>query len=489
MKPANVFDRDAEWYELTRFVGDTQPHATLGIVSGRRRQGKTFLLDALVRATNGFMFTATESTEADSLNQLGQALAVYQQEPTPYRFADWSEAITRLFSIARGHPIPVVIDEFPYLVKASPQLPSLIQRAFDPAAQRNNTPIRLLLCGSALSFMGKLLSGNAPLRGRSSLEMIIPTLDYQLASQFWGITDWHTAVLVNAIVGGTPAYRREFVADDSPADAADFNDWVTRSVLNPNRPLFREARYLLSEEPDMRDTGLYHAVLSAITAGNSSRGGIANYLQRKATDLAHPLSVLQDAGLITHEEDAFRRNRSSYRIAEPLLTFYHAIMRPEWGNLERAGRATEVWQRSQHAFDSLVVGPHFEELCRQWARHADPSYFQDRVPSQVLSGTVSDPGTQATHQLDVTVFGNNTSGQRQLLAIGESKWQEPIGLGHLTRLQHIRDLLVRRGEPGAQSAGLFLFGSSKFSDELSRRAIDDPSIHLIGLDDLYRPSA
>lgn len=74
-KPGDMFDRGFEWGELTRFASSGASRATLGIVSGRRRQGKTFLLDALAVQTNGFMFTATETTEADSLHQFGDALA------------------------------------------------------------------------------------------------------------------------------------------------------------------------------------------------------------------------------------------------------------------------------------------------------------------------------------------------------------------------------------------------------------------------------
>jgi uncharacterized protein len=128
-KPSNMFDRDYEWTELTSFAGSSAPRATLGIVSGRRRQGKTFLLDALTVQANGFMFTAAETTEADSLHQFGEALASYVDEPVPFRFAGWDEAITRLMRVATSGPKPVVIDEFPFLAKATPALPSLIQRA------------------------------------------------------------------------------------------------------------------------------------------------------------------------------------------------------------------------------------------------------------------------------------------------------------------------------------------------------------------------
>jgi AAA+ ATPase superfamily predicted ATPase len=485
-KPQDMFDRDYEWGELTRFASNGAQRATLGIVSGRRRQGKTFLVDALTVQANGFMFTAAETTEADSLHQFGEALASYLDEPTPFRFAGWDEAITRLMRLATNGPKPVVIDEFPFLAKATPALPSLIQRALEPSAQRRNTPVRLLLCGSALSFMGKLLAGSAPLQGRAGLELLVPTLDFRLAREFWGIEDLRTAVLTNAIVGGTPAYRREFAQDDAPADADDFDPWVCRTVLNPGRPLFREARYILAEEPDIHDTALYHAVLAAIAEGNTTRGGIASYLERKSTDLAHPLGVLHDAGLITHETEAFKKNRSAYRIAEPLLTFYHAIMRPAWGDLERPGRAAQVWRRSQHAFHSNVVGPHFEELCRQWARwHAGPETYGGGYPIRVASGTVSDPQAQKMTQVDVAAFGRDDDNRDVLLAIAEAKWQEVITISHLRRLEHIRELLVTKGEPGARGARLFMFGGAGFSDALRERAANDSSVQLIGLDRLY----
>jgi AAA+ ATPase superfamily predicted ATPase len=485
-KPAEMFDRDFEWAELARYTQYSEPRATLGVVSGRRRQGKTFLLDAVVRAAGGFMFTATETTEADALRQFGEALARYCGEPVPLRFAHWDEAVTRLMRIAvGGRPTVAVIDEFPLLAKASPALPSIIQRALEPAAQRTNTPVRLLLCGSALSFMGGLLSGNAPLRGRSGLELVVPTLDFRLAAEFWGITDLRTAALANAIVGGTPAYRREFTQDDTPAGPDDFDAWVTRAVLNPARPLFREARYLLAEETEIHDTALYHSVLAAIANGNASRGGIADYLGRKSTDLAHPLGVLEDVGLIVHEADAFRRNRSAYRIAEPLVSFYHAVMRPAWGDLERPSRAPAVWRRAQPTFLSKVVGPHFEKICREWARWSAAPETYGGIVSRVAAGTVNDPAAKTSHEVDAAVFGPDDNGREMLLGVGEAKWNDTMGVSHLRRLEHIRDILAARQAASADKTRLLCFSGAGFTDELRWLAAQDPTVQLIGLERLY----
>src|SRR5215471_8692475 len=279
LKPEHVFDREREWEGLARFATSPSSDVRLGIVSGRRRQGKTYLLDAITTAVGGFFHAATEATEVEALASFGQALAAHTGGGR-YAFDDWDEALERLFTaVPEGL---IILDEFPYLSRASPSLPSLIQRALGPRGHARQGRARLLLCGSAMSVMGRLLAGSAPLRGRASLELIVRPLDYRNAARFWGIADPRLAVLVHAVVGGTPAYRREFVGGDAPSSIDDFDEWVLRAVLNPQLPLFREARYLLADEADIRDPAMYHGVLGAIAAGNATRGGIASHIGRKS---------------------------------------------------------------------------------------------------------------------------------------------------------------------------------------------------------------
>jgi uncharacterized protein len=485
-KPDHIFDRDAEWDDLARFVGAGQAGATLGVVTGRRRQGKTLLLYELARATNGFYFGATEAIEAESLRRLGEALASYTAAVGPIRFADWGQAIDALLALGADGPVTVVLDEFPYLARASRDLPSVLQHALTPGrAERTGSRTRLLLCGSALSFMGGLLAGSAPLRGRAGLELPIAPLDYRAAAHFWGIDDQRLAAQVFAIVGGTPAYRREYVQDDAPESLADFDAWVTRAVLSPSRPLFREARYLLAEDPDLREPALYHSVLAAVADGNTTRGGIASYLGRRATDLQHPLTVLEDSGLLAREPDLLRAGRSSYRITEPLITFYQAVMRPAWTALEQR-RGAEVWRRSPRRFTSAVLGPSFEELVRQWAvRFAAPATFGG-VVGDVGRGTLTDPAERTSHELDLIAVGEPPlgDGPRPLLAIGEAKWGQRLGAGHLARLERARDLLRRRDGLDAGATRLLLASATGFTDELlaQRR----PDVVMVDLARLYR---
>ena len=377
----------------------------------------------------------------------------------------------------------IVIDDFSYLSKASPTLPSLIQRALDPGGIARQTRSRLLLSGSALPVMSRLLSGSGPLRGRASLDLAIAPFGYRDAAKFWGISDPRLAVLVHSIVGGTPAYRREFVVGDAPSGIGDFGPWVLRTVLNPQVPLFREARYLLAEDGEIRDRALYHGVLGAIADGRNTRGGIAEHIGRKSPDIAHPLSVLEDSQLISREAEPFRNRRSIYRISEPLLAFYEAVMRREWTRLER-GDPAGAWRNAQATFLARVVAPHFAAMVREWARTAPKGTFGE-WPETVASGVVPDPANRTQIQIDVTVLGTEVAGYpRQLLSLGEVKWGEVMTPDHVRRLRRARDLLAVQGYD-THATRLTCYGGAGFDEDLRAEARRDRRVQLIGLERLY----
>jgi AAA+ ATPase superfamily predicted ATPase len=483
-KPDHVFDRAREWQGLVGFARGRRAGATLGVVSGRRRQGKSYLLQALAQQLGGLYFAATEAMEAESLRLFADALVRHTKEPVEIPFRDWNDAIRYLFRQFRGDPVPVVLDEFPFLSKGSPSLPSIIQRELGPGGIGTESMARLLLCGSAMSVMGSLLAGGAPLRGRAGLELVVHPFGYRDAAEFWGITDPRLAVLVHSVMGGTPAYRNEFVQGDAPADLADFDDWVIRTVLNPQTPLFREARYLLAEESDIRDPALYHSVLAAIANGNTTNGGIANYIGRRSDEITHPLNVLEDCKLISREPDLFRSGRARYQIVEPLITFYEAVMRRRWSELE-IHRAETVWNSLRSTFLSQVVGPHFETMCRQYALGADEDVYGG-PPAEVGAGVVNDPASKSQIEIDVVVLAPQEPGRRrQILSLGEVKWGEVMGPAHVARLARARDLLAHKGYDTGTTV-LACYSGAGFHDDIRTATTDRrPYTRLVGLNDLY----
>jgi hypothetical protein len=479
-----VFDREREWQALTAFAADPGGRATLGVVSGRRRQGKSFLLQALASEAGGLYFAATEATEAESLRLFTDALIRHTREPVDTPFRDWNDAIRYVLRHFTGAPTIVVLDEFPFLSRVSPALPSIIQRELGPGGAGFGSSVRLVLCGSAMSAMGGLLSGRAPLRGRAGLELVVQPFRYRDAAAFWSIADPRLALKVNAVVGGTPAYGREFVRSDSPVGPDDFDAWIRRTVLSPQTPLFREARYLLAEETDIREPAIYHSVLAAIASGHATNGGIAGYIGRRSDELSHPLTVLEDAALIVREPDMFRGGRPAYRITEPLITFYEAVMRPRWSELE-LGLAEAVWQAAQRAFSAQVAGPHFETVCRSFATMAGASLFGE-LPAGVGHGTVNDSGERTQIQVDVAVLAAPAPDEpRRILSLGEAKWGEVMSVRHLTRLARARDLLAAK-KYDTSGTILACYSAAGFDRELREQAKRAPGrVLLIGPEDLY----
>ncbi|MGH3544347.1 MAG: ATP-binding protein, partial [Mycobacteriales bacterium] len=231
---------------------------------------------------------------------------------------------------------------------------------------------------------------------------------------------------------------------------------------------------------------LYHAVLAGVAEGNATRGGIANYLERKAADIAHPINVLEDAGLLYRDADMFRDNRPTYRIAEPLVSFYHAIMRPAWDQLERPGSAQRVWQASQRRFSSNILGPHFEQVCREWAlRHATPERLGG-LPARVGHGVVNDAQQRAIHEVDVVVVGLPDGKKTRLLAIGEAKWNETMGIEHLERLRRIQSLIAQADRYDTTQTRLVCFSGAGFTNELRTAARSSDMVQLVDLAQLYQ---
>ncbi|MGW4846579.1 AAA family ATPase [Nocardia brasiliensis] len=488
-KPDHLFSRVAEWNGLVAFASRPTQSAQLGIVSGRRRMGKTYLLRALVERVGGFYFGATTATAGESLRQFGAALADFTGAEVPIAFDSWDHAVTYLFGLSAraraGEPLLMVIDEFSYLVKAVPGLPSLIQREIDRYQVEPNGA-RLLLCGSAMSVMGGLLASSAPLRGRAQIEMVVRPFGYRDAAAFWGVeADPALAARLHAVLGGTPAYRRQFLADDVPASLTDFDPWLSRTVLSPLSPLFREARYLLAEEAEIRDTALYHSVLAAVAQGNNTRGGIAGYIGRKSVDISHPLTVLEDCHLLVREQDAFRAGKSVYRITEPLINFYEAVMRPSWARLE-SGQAEQVWARSKERFAAQVAGPHFEVMCREFMLGDGIEMLgPDAGFGEIGCGIVTDSAARKQLQIDVAVMQPGDGGRKAAVSmLGEAKWGTTMGLNHLERLARARELLAGNGLE-ISDCRLACFSGAGFSEALRERADQDSDVLLVGLAQLY----
>jgi uncharacterized protein len=469
---------------LEAFADSRVPRNTLGLLYGRRRIGKSTLLVSLVQARNGFYWEATRGESAVQLARLGDALGAHLGVGR-LSLGSWEEALRRLLQIGAAGPVPVVLDEFGYVLEADSTVDSVIASALGPLGREANPgQARLILCGSAIAMMAALTRGEAALRGRTGIEVVMQPHDFREAAIPLGAgAARDLAARVYAVIGGVIGYATDMVDHDLPGGPADFDRWVAERVLSSAATLHHEATTLLAEDPTLAAsrTAMQHSILGAIANGSVTAGTISRLLKRPVSNLDPALKRLVSAGFVVRHDDPVRAQRPTYALADPFLQFHYAILEPH-GTLLRERSPREAWERRlRSTFDSRVRGPVFEEQARMWVRRfADPATLGG-FPDHVGPSSAMVDGKEC--QIDVLVAAGGEGGDpsvRDVSALGEAKAGEAVGVGHLRRLEKARASLGTR----AAHAKLLLFAPA-FHPDLTTVAQARGDVELIDLDRLY----
>jgi uncharacterized protein len=482
MKPIELFSRDREWSRLVEFVESPLDGCLLGLVYGRRRQGKTTLLQQLCKEMGGFYWQAAETEASENLQSLSAAWSVWTKSPGPIRFGSWAEAFDHL-TRAKSQPTPVVLDEIGRVIVKAPIVPSLIQACLAPVgstAALNWT--RLILCGSAFGQMRSLLDGPAPLRGRATLELVVQPFDFRTAADFWQVRSNPTVAFeMFSYIGGTPAYPT-FASGDLPRSGG-IERWVVRRLLDPSSALFREGRIVIAEDSELVDQQLYWGLLGAVASGQRRWAELDAALGAKRGSLSHALRTVIDAGWMTRRDDPIRSNRSTYELREPLVRFHRLVIEPNEHRLELGVDARKVWHDAEHTVASLILGPQLEQLAYDWAL-----LFADHVTFNGAVAAVG-PTNVGNLQIDFAAVEQLPRGGRRLLALGEAKaLTTRVGVDLVDRLDQACELLVATPPKGLQvppTVKRVVFSRSGFTNELRRLADRRNDIELVDLERLY----
>jgi uncharacterized protein len=470
-KPQDLYDRTDEWLDVTGFLRAETPGLSLAVVSGRRRIGKSYFLRRV--AEPGLYHQGIQEERIPALDRLGRSIAEARgMRGTPLRLATWKEALDAWIDSSADRAL--VLDEYPYLVKRSPELPSVLQLIYDE--RRRGPAKRVILCGSSLSTMRELLGGSQPLRGRAQMDMRMQAFDYRLARGFWKIADYLVAFSVDALLGGAAGYR-DLIAERPPQTMGQFPAWVGRSVMNPSHALYREDEFLLREEPKLEEQSLYKSILCAVASGERTPTRLGGRIGRDRTAMGPLLNNLVDAGFLRKEIDLGTARQITYLVADPIVRFSQLALAPNRDRLDER-KWQEVWDSIQPTWRAQILGPHLEELALTWLRtYASEKTLGGRA-RRIGRCTVADKSARATLELDLAAFGE---GDRVLL-LGEVKaTAERRGPQDLARLERARELLGAQ----AKRARLMLVSLSGFDAKLKSLAKSRKDVDLVTMERLY----
>ena len=416
-------DRKKEFERLQKSLRREKPQFI--VVYGRRRIGKSTLIKKVMDFSRGDIYFLADKTSEPSQRQLFSTTIDMTIEG--FSAANYPTWESLLLSLNRSvdHRITVCLDEFPYLVKSCPALPSILQKLLDDKKLKFD----LIICGSSQQMMqGFVLDSKEPLYGRADEIIKMKPIAPAFVSEALRC-DAAQAVREYAVWGGVPRYWELRENYDSLYDA------IEHLLLTSEGTLYDEPSKLLYDE--MRDTVQASSILSFIGNGANKLSEIAARAEKQATDITPHLSRLRELGFINKEipfgESEKKSKKGLYHISDPLLRFHYRYVIPYSSliELDNSQAVLTVFKNAENDYVSRA----WEELCRN---HIS-AYGMDGIIYQMASrwwGSYYNEEKQQYLPVELDVVAESFDGKH--LFIGECKWQEHIdAMEELSRLQTI----------------------------------------------------
>jgi AAA+ ATPase superfamily predicted ATPase len=304
------------------------------ILYGRRRVGKTTLLNRFSEGKDPLFFTGIESKDEENLQEFGREVFAHFHEETPgVSFRSWSDLFSFLTSCLRKKSSKkkelIIIDEYPYIAENAEELSSLLQRAIDREWSRMN--VMLVLCGSSITFMEEeVLGEKSPLYGRRTGQIDLLPFDYLTSAEFVPGYQPEEKALVYGMTGGIPKYLAMFRDDIS----VDQN--IISLFFSPSGYFYEEPKNLLRQE--FRDISLYYAMVNAIASGNCQVSEIAGKSGFDTPKVVQALKKLEAVRIVRKETPILNEKNkklNQYVLQDGMFRFWFRFVSKGISMIER----------------------------------------------------------------------------------------------------------------------------------------------------------
>lgn len=432
--PLRFHGRAAEIDALERAHASEQ--SELWVVYGRRRVGKTALLERFCRSKSAFFFTAGLEGSRSQMRRFMDELAKHTAQPLLSRMrpTGWSEALEALHQYVSGRQerTIVVLDEFQWMCRGTSTVLSDLQRLWDKR-WKNSGRVHLILCGSAVSFMvGEVLAQKSPLFGRRTGTIHLEPLTAREASPFFGKRSLIERAEALLCVGGIPAYLEHFEARPNRS---------TRQVLD--ELAFQRGGYLLDEidfvfSEQLDRTERYRQIVALLSAKPRTVSELSEELGLNRGQIAFYMDRLLLLGLVDKHRPVTMASTSKtvrYRLRDEYLRFYFHFIEPNLGRIRSARKRYHFDRITRDGWDAYL-GLAFEQFVSRnghvLLERLDAAQVASRIGTYWHAGTKKREGVQ----IDLVVERDDN-----VTNLVECKWsRKPIGsavIAELKRKEHL----------------------------------------------------
>lgn len=436
------------------------------VIYGRRRVGKTALINQFISNKKAIYFMGVESNAKQNLENLSSNILEYGTGvPAETAFLSFQAALEYVFKLAEKERLILAIDEYPYVARSSKSFTSTLQLLIDK--YKNSSKLMLILCGSSMSYMeDHVLAYKAPLYDRRTAQMKILPFDFADTCRYFKNFSDEDKALIYGIVGGTPQYLLQM------DDRLSVEDNIKNTFLNPISSLFEEPENLLKQE--VREPALYNAIITAIATGASRMAEISTKVGEDTSVCATYLKNLMALGLIQKETPYGEKTsqKSIYAISDNMFRFWYRFV-PENNSVIGRGAADLAYRRIE-PYLSDYMGKVFEDICRQYLWKL---LLCDKSPVEFKElGRWWGTDASTHSQTEIDIMGEQ---DQDTALFGECKWtNEKVDVGVL-------DTLVRRSNLfNYKETKLFLFAKSGFTKGCMAMANELGGVTLVSYKDI-----
>jgi len=372
-------------------------------VTGRRRVGKTFLIDSILREHYCFSLTGIQNADkASQLFNFSVKLSEYMESENPVQFNDWQKAFsqlrTYLKTLSTKKKQVIFIDELPWVSTARSGFIQLLAHLWNDYLSKEKHFI-LVICGSATSWISqKIINDKGGLHNRvSEIIHLKPFTLHEtklfLESQKLRFTDQQIAKIYMAL-GGIPFYLEQIKKGESFAVAIERICFSTTGILkneysNLYESLFSNANVHLS----------IVQVLAEAPSGLSYNEIMKKLKQPSSGSYTRAIDELLVSDFILQVSSFNKKKKGiTYRLMDEYSIFYHRFIKNNQKYIPG------IWMQlsGTQAYKSWA-GYAFEDLCYKHIKGIKKALGIESVFTRISSLSVFNNEEQEGFQIDLII--------------------------------------------------------------------------------------
>ena len=450
-------NRTREMKILEDFYNEGKPK--LIILYGKRRVGKTEILNEFSKRHKALYLVARQESSQDQLRKMSKEIAEYFNDEVlrlnPFRNYD------SLFTYLSQKEVPILLDEFPFLVESHKALPSILQEYWDKYFSKKKSFI--ILCGSSIRMMESLLGYKSPIYGRRTEQILIEPLKFREACKFCPKLSPEEKVANYAVLGGTPAYLLEFNYEQSLLAN------IKEKILQKNKFLYMDTQFVIQQE--LKEPSTYYSIINSIAKGNVKLGNIINDTGLEKGKITKYLSVLKSLHLIERrvpltEKHPEKTRKGIYLLKDNYFKFWFRFIFENNEYIEQNMQAKLISEKINPELNTFI-GNTYEEIALEWIKE------QNQFKNYLI-------GRWWDKKDEIDILGIDETGNK--IIAGEVKWStltQKKAEQIINNLKQKTERIPLKTNPGKE----YILIAKKIEN---KNELKQPSINVFDLEDIIK---